>query len=80
MAEAQAILSNGPLPRPDGWVASVNEAQTVVEEEALRRCVRRGQPFGDGGWVEGAARVLGLESTLRPLGRPRKNRAQGIGS
>jgi hypothetical protein len=49
MAEAQAILSDGPLPRPDGWVASVNEAQTVVEEEALRRCVRRGQPFGDGG-------------------------------
>ncbi len=79
-AEAQTILSDWPVPRPDGWVEYVNDAQTAAEEEAVRRCVRRGQPFGDGGWVERAARDLGLESTLRPLGRPCKNRAQEIGS
>jgi len=30
----------------------------------------RGQPFGDDAWVDRTARLLGLEHTLRPEGRP----------
>src|SRR5262249_27976038 len=76
--ESQGLLSAWPVPRPDAWAAWVNEAQTAAELEALRRCVRRGQPFGDGGWVERTAKALGLESTLRPLGRPSKRRAADL--
>ncbi len=50
----------------------VNGAETEAELESLRRCVRRGQPFGSDQWIEDTAKQLGLESTLRPRGRPRK--------
>jgi hypothetical protein len=50
----------------------VNEAQTEGELEALRRSVQRACPFGDERWQKRTAERLGLESTLRPRGRPRK--------
>src|SRR5579863_6845492 len=49
----------------------VQQVQTEGELEALRRCVNRGQPFGPESWVERCVRKLGLESTIRPRGRPR---------
>jgi hypothetical protein len=70
--EARAWLSAWPLPRPRRWVEWVNEPQTEGELAALRRCVQRGCPYGDDDWVEQTARELGLETTLRPRGRPRK--------
>ncbi|MBX3475962.1 MAG: hypothetical protein KF754_16450 [Planctomycetes bacterium] len=47
------------------------------EEEAellarLREAVNRGSPFGNETWRKNAATKLGLESTIRPRGRPRK--------
>jgi putative transposase len=54
------------------WVREVNRPQTEAELEALRRSVQRGQPYGEELWAERVARRLGLESTLRPRGRPRK--------
>jgi hypothetical protein len=38
----------------------------------LRCCVNRGRPFGDPNWVTDTAKRLGLESTIRPCGRPKK--------
>lgn len=66
-------LSAWPVSRPRRWVQHVNEPQTAAELEALRRCVARGQPFGSPGWIESTATQLGLESTLRDRGRPRKS-------
>jgi putative transposase len=60
------------VPRPEHWLEHVNEPQTEAEVERLRECSRRGRPFGDSLWMTAAARRLGLESTLRPRGRPRK--------
>jgi putative transposase len=65
-------LAEGPLPFPADWVELVNTPQTAREEERLRRCLTRGSPFGADGWVEKMARRLGLQSTLRDRGRPRK--------
>jgi hypothetical protein len=53
------------------WLDIVNQSQTEAELEALRRCVNRGCPLGSTGWVKRTVRQLGLESTLRPRGRPR---------
>jgi putative transposase len=74
-AEAEALLSAWPLAAPRDWVRWVNAAQTSAELEALRRCVARGQPFGGPAWQQETAARLGLESTFRPRGRPRKDAA-----
>ena len=65
-------LSAWPLRQPRRWVELVNQPQTAAELESLRRCVVRGQPFGSSSWIEQTAKQLGLESTLRTRGRPRK--------
>jgi putative transposase len=68
-----SFLSAGPVPRPRNWLKRVNEALTEAELAAVRQCVNRGMPFGDAGWVTQVAARLGLASTLRPRGRPRKS-------
>ena len=64
------------VPCPKGWVKYVNQAQSEAELAAVRESVRRGRPFGDVAWQRRTARRLGLESTLRPRGRPRKPQSQ----
>jgi len=61
-----------PVQRPSDWLTYVNQPVDAVEVDALRRCARRGSPYGDGTWVERVAERLGLQSTLRPRGRPAK--------
>lgn len=56
---------------PDGWSEYAEEPQTEGELAALRRGVRRGCPFGTEPWCLATAARLGLQATLRPLGRPR---------
>lgn len=65
-------LTEGPVPLPAGWVQTVNRPQTEAEEAALRRSVQRGTPFGRPTWQEQTAGALGLQSSLRPRGRPRR--------
>jgi putative transposase len=50
----------------------VNRPLTAAEIEAVRRCVNRGAPYGSAAWVARATTAMGLESALRPRGRPRK--------
>jgi putative transposase len=70
-------LSAWPVPAPANWLRLVTEPQTEAEEEVLRRCVRRGQPFGSPLWQEQIAARLGLETTFRPRGRPSKMGEKG---
>jgi len=74
---AQRLLSDWPVARPAAWVRQVNRPQTEGELEALRRSVQRGQPYGNEVWTKRVAQRLGLESTLRPRGRPHKQLPQG---
>jgi hypothetical protein len=62
------------------WLAWVNAPQTLAEEEAVRRCTRRGRPFGSAGWVKQMVRTYAQDATVRPPGRPRKplNPWQGL--
>ena len=64
--------SLGPAYLPRGWCRLVNQPQTEAELKALRRSVHRSQPYGSDDWLKRAAVTLGLESTLRPRGRPKK--------
>jgi putative transposase len=63
-------LSDWPMERPRDLTIRVNRPHTGLELEALRVCAQRGRPFGDEGWVRGMAKRFGMESTLRPRGRP----------
>jgi len=71
-------LSDWPLPRPSRWTQHVNQPQSKAELEAIRRCLRRGQPYGGEAWTQRTARKLGLQSTLRPRGRPRLDQTKRV--
>ena len=72
-AEARKLLSEWPVRRPRNWLDWVKEPQAEAELQALRQCLSRGRPFGSDTWVQRTSKRLGLESTLRPRGRPRKD-------
>jgi len=70
--DVDAILHPGPVAKPDNWTEWVNQAQTEEELAALRHSVDRGTPLGSDEWVLQIAERLGLESSLRGRGRPKK--------
>ena len=69
---ARAILNAWPRDRQRDWLRRVNQPETAAELDALRGSVVRSRPFGSPAWTQRTAARLGLESTLRPRGRPKK--------
>lgn len=65
------LLSPWPIPRAANWTQKVNEPLTEPELARVRLSTLRGRPFGESAWVESVVKQSGLESTLRPRGRPR---------
>ena len=74
------FLHPGPVPRPANWLELVNAPATEQELERIRRSLERGCPYGGELWVRDTARTLGLESTLRPRGRPAKKSEEEAGT
>lgn len=72
MRRRPELLADWPVPSPRNWLALVNTPQTEAELAALRQSIARGTPCGNGRWTKRVAKRLGLESSLRPRGRPRK--------
>jgi len=70
-ARAGLVDEPWPVERPRNWRALVNRPQTDAELAAVRKCVKRGNPYGSPGWQAATAAALGLESTTRPVGRPK---------
>ncbi len=73
LASCSAI---GRLPGPRTWVAMVNRAQNKAEEQAIRKCLSKGQPgqpYGSGHFVSQSAVRLQLQHFLRPCGRQGNN-------
>ena len=68
------LLVEGPVARPKDWLARVDQPETQTELEALRRSITRGAPFGGEDWQKRTATYLGLQSSLKPLGRPGKSK------
>ena len=66
--------SEGPVPRGRLWLNHVTRPQSEAELAALRRSTQRGAPYGGERWQRRTVQTLGLESTLRPRGRPKKPR------
>jgi putative transposase len=66
------MLAEWPIPCPRNWLARINVPQSEAEVAALQKSIARGTPFGHPSWTNRVAVRLGLESTLRPRGRPVK--------
>jgi putative transposase len=67
-----SFLVSGPARRPIDWLGWIKQPETKAELDAVRHSVKRGTPFGSEAWVARTVEEMGLESTLRPQGRPRK--------
>lgn len=67
-----ANLADWPVSPPRNWLALLNQPEDEEELTALRTSVKRGAPFGTAEWREKTAAKLGIESSLRPRGRPRR--------
>ena len=76
-ADQRALLSDPAGGWPTDWVSWVNGPQSQEEEDALAGCIARGRPFGTAEWVAATAAKLGLQTTLRPRGRPKKDPGKG---
>ena len=63
-------LSVWPVQRLPNWLKRVNDALSERELAQVRESAQRGSPFGGSDWVNSNAKRLGLESSIRPRGRP----------
>mgnify|MGYP001385330822 CR=1 FL=1 len=70
--KAKSLMCAWPVKRPRNWVQWVNQPEGDAELDCLRQSVKRGSPFGGAQSVRRVAGRVGLESTLRPRGRPRR--------
>ena len=75
--DIKALLSPWPVERPTNWTARVNAPLTVKESNRMRLSMERGRPYCDDEWVRRTVKALGLEHTVRPEGRPRKESQSG---
>lgn len=65
-------LSNGPVDLPSNWNKLIDEPIGEKELDKLNYSIKRGAPLGHSGWAKETALKMGLESSLRPRGRPKK--------
>jgi putative transposase len=70
--ELRKMLCEWPVDRPRKWLSMLNEEQAENEEGRLRVSLERNRPFGDATWMERTIKRLGLQHTVRPPWRPRK--------
>ncbi len=63
-------LAIWPVTQPQDWLAWINQPQTDAEVNALRSAIAKNRPFGRKDWQAKMVKRLGLQSSLRPAGRP----------
>ncbi len=66
------LIDEVPVELPKEWSKFVNESIAEKELEKLRQSVSRQSPYGDSSWQVDVSKAFGLESTIRPRGRPRR--------
>ena len=73
VGEKPELLIDGiPIELPDNWSRYVGEPLKEKELERRRQSVNRQSPYGTPIGQMNVGKELGLESTLRPRGRPRE--------
>jgi putative transposase len=70
-SENQLKLSAWPVARPDDWLKLVDAGQSDEDVKIVKQCIMRERPFGSRKWLMRMVNRFGLETTIRPKGRPR---------
>lgn len=68
----RGLLDELPLELPPDWNLYVDQPQEDRELSKLRESLNRQSPYGSNEWQVTITKELGLESTIRPRGRPKK--------
>jgi putative transposase len=72
--QGRELLCDGPVDRPRNWSKLLEEKLAAKDLKRIRTSVVRGRPYGSDDWVQAAAERLDLAFTLRPRGRPKKEK------
>jgi putative transposase len=72
-AELRGMLTALPVERPAQWLRRVNATPDPHEVRTISESIRRSRPYGTPLWVVRTVQKLGMEWTVRPLGRAPKN-------
>src|SRR5208283_3994053 len=75
----RVVRKRGQVPRPrlapwdrgSHWIEEVNQPLSLASLDSMRQSVARGTPQGRPQWITDLTTAHGLESTVRPRGRPR---------
>ncbi len=70
--ESQFSLSDGPVQLPSNWSKLVHDHIPKKALDNLNNSIKRGTPLGTPEWARETAVKMGLESSLKPRGRPKK--------
>jgi len=70
--KSRFLVDKIPIELPSDWTKYVDESLSDKEIGKLRKSVNRQSPYGALEWQIKVSRELGLESTLRSRGRPKK--------
>lgn len=65
-------LSRGPVALPADWTQWVHGDIDEKSHQTLQNSINRSYPLGEPEWMLKTAKIMGLESTLRRKGRPKK--------
>ena len=71
-AKKELTLSDGPVELPRNWNKLVNIDLQQPQKFAINNSIKRSSPYGREKWTNKTASDLKLESTLKPIGRPKK--------
>ena len=66
------LVDNPPITLPADWGKCVNRDMVDKDLEGLRNCIKHQSPYGTSESQTSRGARLGLGSTLRSIGRPRK--------
>lgn len=67
------LLSPWPIQPDWNYLRTVNQSDSKDVLKEIRMSVNKGRPYGKASWIETMVKALGLESTVRSRGRPRKS-------
>lgn len=75
LKQDQILLDSWPVVAGTNYLEWLNEPSMHEDEQLvrIRKAVAKGNPLGNGDWVERAAKQFGLSMTLRDRGRPKKH-------
>ena len=69
------LLSELPIDIPNDWGKYINDKEDKTNLDFIRNSIERQSPLGKELWQLNMAKKHGLESTLNPIGRPRRKDA-----